>query len=36
MSIFNFNKEDFYYVRSLNVAIISLIIGKQMKLSMEY
>ena len=28
-----FNKEDFYYVRSLNVAIISLIIGKQMKLS---
>ena len=33
LSIFNFNKEDFYYVRSLNVAIISLIIGKQMKLS---
>ena len=33
LSIFNFNKEDFYYVRSLNVAIISLIIGKGMKLS---
>lgn len=33
LSIFNFPKEDFYYVRSLNVAIISLIIGKGMKLS---
>lgn len=33
LSIFNFNKEDFYYVRSLNVAIISLIIGKGMKIS---
>lgn len=33
LSIFNFDKEDFYYVRSLNVAIISLIIGKGMKLS---
>lgn len=33
LSICNFNKEDFYYVRSLNVAIISLIIGKGMKLS---
>ena len=33
LSIFNFNKEDFYYVRSLNVAIISLIIGKGMRLS---
>ena len=33
LSIFNFNKEDFYYVRSLNVAIISLIIGKGMKMS---
>ena len=33
LSIFNFDKEDFYYVRSLNVAIISLIIGKGMKMS---
>lgn len=33
LSIFNFNREDFYYVRSLNVAIISLIIGKGMKMS---
>lgn len=33
LSIFDFPKEDFYYVRSLNVAIISLIIGKGMKLS---
>lgn len=33
LSVFNFPKEDFYYVRSLNVAIISLIIGRQMKLS---
>lgn len=35
LSVFNFNKEDFYYVRSLNVAIISLIIGREMKLSGE-
>lgn len=33
LSIFNFPKEDFYYVRSLNVAIISLIIGKGMRMS---
>lgn len=33
LSICDFTKEDFYYVRSLNVAIISLIIGKGMKLS---
>ena len=33
LSIFNFDREDFYYVRSLNVAIISLIIGKGMKMS---